>query len=54
MNKEKKIEQNNWYNIYDSMGRPTDIYLIASNIKEAYEKNGSNKKDVMLESEAVL
>jgi hypothetical protein len=28
-------EQNNYYNIIDSMGRPTKIYIIASNIKEA-------------------
>lgn len=31
----KKIEQNNWYVIIDSMGRRTDIYVIASNIREA-------------------
>jgi hypothetical protein len=28
-------EQSNTYNVIDSMGRPTDIYIIASNIKEA-------------------
>lgn len=32
---EKKIEQSNTYNVIDSMGRPTKIYIIASNIKEA-------------------
>ena len=31
----KKIEQSNTYNVIDSMGRPTSIYIIASNIKEA-------------------
>jgi hypothetical protein len=30
-----KTEQSNWYNVIDSMGRPTDIYIIASNIKDA-------------------
>jgi len=32
----KKIEQSNYYNVVDSMGRRTEIYIIASNIKEAY------------------
>lgn len=32
---EIKIEQSNTYNVIDSMGRPTKIYIIASNIKEA-------------------
>jgi hypothetical protein len=32
----KKIEQSNYYNVIDSMGRRTEIYVIASNIKEAY------------------
>ena len=27
--------QNNTYLVYDSMGRPTDIYILASNINEA-------------------
>ena len=31
----KKSEQSNYYNVVDSMGRPTSIYIIASNIKEA-------------------
>ena len=36
MNNElNKSEQNNTYIIIDSMGRRTDIYLMASNIKEA-------------------
>jgi hypothetical protein len=31
----KATEQSNYYNVVDSMGRPTKIYIIASNIKEA-------------------
>ena len=31
----EKTQQNNWYKVYDSMGRPTEIYIIASNIKDA-------------------
>jgi len=31
----QKIEQANTYQIFDSMGRRTSIYIIASNIKEA-------------------
>jgi hypothetical protein len=30
-----QIPQNNLYRIYDSMGRPTSIYITASNIKDA-------------------
>lgn len=30
-----KIDQANYYNVIDSMGRPTSIYILASNIKEA-------------------
>ena len=33
--KNTTIEQANYYNVIDSMGRPTDIYYCASNIKEA-------------------
>jgi hypothetical protein len=33
--KKDKIEQSNTYVVYDSMGRRTDIYIIASNINEA-------------------
>jgi hypothetical protein len=33
----KKIEQANTYIIIDSMGRRTDVYICASNIKEAGE-----------------
>jgi len=32
----KKIKQENYYNVIDSMGRPTSIYIVASNIKDAY------------------
>jgi len=28
-------EQSNFYNVIDSMGRPTQIYIVASNIKDA-------------------
>lgn len=33
-----QTHQANTYVIYDSMGRRTDIYIIASNLKEACEK----------------
>jgi hypothetical protein len=33
----KKIEQSNYYNVVDSMGRPTSIYYCASNIKDAFK-----------------
>lgn len=33
--KTSTIEQSNTYNVKDSMGRSTDFYVIASNIKEA-------------------
>ena len=35
-NQETKQEQSNWYNVFDSMGRATEIYYIASNINEAF------------------
>ena len=31
----QKNYQSNFYNVIDSMGRPTKIYIIASNIKDA-------------------
>ena len=34
-NETQKIEQSNYYNVIDSMGRQTSIYYCASNIKEA-------------------
>jgi hypothetical protein len=33
----QKIEQANYYNVFDSMGRPTSIYYCASNIKDAFK-----------------
>ena len=33
----KKITQCNYYKVIDSMGRPTNIYYIASNLKEAFQ-----------------
>lgn len=33
----QKIEQSNYYNVVDSMGRTTDIYYCASNIKDAFK-----------------
>ena len=33
----QKIEQANYYNVVDSMGRPTSIYYCASNIKDAFK-----------------
>ena len=32
----KTTEQANTYEVKDSMGRPTQIYYVASNIKDAY------------------
>lgn len=34
-NQNQKIEQANWYVIYDSMGRRTELYVLASNIQDA-------------------
>ncbi len=42
MNTENTISQHNIYVVFDSMGRRTDIYIVASNIKEACE---AAKKD---------
>jgi len=36
-NEIQKTEQKNYYNVVDSMGRPTDIYYTASNINDAYK-----------------
>lgn len=33
--KDRQVQEN-WYNVTDSNGRPSDIYVTASNIKEAY------------------
>lgn len=32
-----KIEQSNYYNVVDSMGRHTTIYYCASNIEDAFK-----------------
>lgn len=42
----QKIEQSNWYNVIDSMGRPTKIYIIASNIKDACKEAKNRIKEV--------
>lgn len=34
-NETTKQVQNNYYRVFDSMGRGTEIYIVASNIKEA-------------------
>lgn len=41
----QKIEQNNTYQVYDSMGRKMEIYITASNIKDAC-KIAKQMKDV--------
>lgn len=42
----KKIEQNNTYVVYDSMGRRTSIYIIASNIKEACQEAKKRQSEI--------
>jgi hypothetical protein len=37
------IAQANNYNVIDSMGRPTNIYYCASNIKDAFQMFKSDK-----------
>ena len=37
------IEQSNYYNVVDSMGRPTDIYYCASNFNEAFKAFKADK-----------
>ncbi len=39
----KKIKQSNYYNVIDSMGRSTNIYYCASNIKDAFNMFKSDK-----------
>jgi len=41
-----KQEQSNWYNVIDSMGRPTKIYIIASNIKDACKEAKSRQREI--------
>ena len=42
----KKIEQCNTYVVYDSMGRRTSIYIIASNIKEACREAKKRQSEI--------
>jgi hypothetical protein len=44
--KMKKISQSNTYVVYDSMGRRTNIYIIASNIKEAYTEAKKRQSEI--------
>jgi len=39
-------EQSNLYNVIDSMGRPTKIYIIASNIKDACKEAKTRQKEI--------
>lgn len=41
-----KQEQNNTYVIIDSMGRRTNIYIIASNIKEATTEAKKREREI--------
>jgi len=42
----KNISQSNTYVVYDSMGRKTNIYIIASNIKEAYAEAKKRQSEI--------
>ena len=42
----QKIGQSNTYNVIDSMGRPTEIYIIASNIKEALAEAKKRESEI--------
>ena len=48
---QEKKEQSNWYNIIDSMGRPTNIYIIASNIKDAYKEILKEFQNIRIDKE---
>lgn len=39
-------EQSNTYNIIDSMGRPTSIYITASNLKDACKEAKSREREI--------
>ena len=41
-----KIEQSNTYIVFDSMGRRTNIYIVASNIKEACKKAKERQAEI--------
>jgi hypothetical protein len=40
------IKQNNTYEVFDSMGRKTHIYIIASNIKKAREEAKKRQTEI--------
>jgi hypothetical protein len=40
------IEQSNTYRVYDSMGRGTSIYIVASNIKDACKEAKARQKEI--------
>ncbi len=42
----EKQKQSNYYNVIDSMGRPTKIYIVASNIKEAYAEAKKRQAEI--------
>jgi hypothetical protein len=37
--------QTNSYQVFDSMGRPTDIYYVASNLKDAFKMFKADTKN---------
>ena len=40
------IEQSNTYNVIDSMGRRTSIWITASNIKDAYNEAKKRQQEI--------
>ena len=42
----ERTGQSNTYKVIDSMGRTTSIYIIASNIKEAYAEAKKREKEI--------
>ena len=42
----QKIEQSNTYIVLDSMGRRTNVYIIASNLKEACAEAKNRIKEI--------
>lgn len=53
-NSQIKNVQNNLYRIYDSMGRQTEQYILAQNLKEAYSIANNRKKELKLSSYFIL
>jgi serine/threonine protein phosphatase PrpC len=43
MENQVKIEQSNFYRVYDSMGRGTEIGYFASNFNQAFEQFKNDK-----------